>query len=95
METSVPDIPRIAGPTPALVHDGLEGFPQLIVTPRRWEPLLEQPQDTVAPTCPLDPSVHLRRAGIRFLGTTIWSVLPLFHYSWLTRTGSRRFSRRL
>ena len=47
METSVPDIPRFAGPTRARFQDGLEGFPQLIVTPRRVEPLLEKPQGTV------------------------------------------------
>ena len=48
METPVPDIPRFAGPTRALVHEGLEGFPQLVVRPRRVEPLLEQPQGTVS-----------------------------------------------
>ena len=47
IETSIPDIPRFAGLTPALVHDGLEGFPQLIITPRRVTPLLEQLQGTV------------------------------------------------
>ena len=52
IETSVPDIvkniPRFAGATRALVHNGLEGFPQLIVTPRRVEPLLKQLQGTVS-----------------------------------------------
>ena len=47
METSVPDISGFVGPARALVNDGLEGFPQLIVTRRRVEPLLEQPQGTV------------------------------------------------
>ena len=46
-ETSVPDIPRFAGPTRAFVHDGLDRCPQLIVRPRRVEPLLEQLQGTV------------------------------------------------
>ena len=41
VETSVPDIPWFAGPTRALVHDRLEGFPQLVVSPRSVEPLLE------------------------------------------------------
>ena len=48
METSVPDIPRFIGPERALVHDRLEGFPQLVVSPRSVEPLLEQPQGTVS-----------------------------------------------
>ena len=48
IETPVPDIPRLAGPTRALVHDRLEGFPLLVVRPRRVEPLLEQPQGTVS-----------------------------------------------
>ena len=47
IETSIPDIPWFAGPTRALVHDGLDGFALLIVTPRRVEQLLEQPQSTV------------------------------------------------
>ena len=47
IETSVPDIPRFTRATRALVHDGLEGFPQLIVSPGRVEPLLEQLQGTV------------------------------------------------
>ena len=47
IETPVPDIPRFVGPTRALVHDGLEGFRQLILTPRRVEPLLEQLQGIV------------------------------------------------
>ena len=53
IETSVPDIefniPRFAGPTRALVHDKLEGFPQLVMSPRRVEPLLEKPQGTIGP----------------------------------------------
>ena len=48
VETSVPDIPWFAGPTRALVHDRLEGFPQLVVSPRSVEPLPEQPQGTVS-----------------------------------------------
>ena len=46
-ETSVPDISRFTGPIRALVQDGVEGFPQLLVRPRRVEPLFEQPQGTV------------------------------------------------
>ena len=46
-ETSVPDIPRFTGLTRALVHNRLEGFPQLIIRPRGMELLLEQPQGTV------------------------------------------------
>ena len=41
VETSVSDIPWFAGPTPALVHDRLEGLPQLVISPRSVEPLLE------------------------------------------------------
>ena len=41
VETSVPDIPRFAGAARALVHDRLEGFPQLAVSLRSVEPLLE------------------------------------------------------
>ena len=48
VETSVPDIPCFTGPARALVHDRLEGFPQLVVRPRSVEPLLEQPQGTVS-----------------------------------------------
>ena len=48
IETSVPDIPRFTGPTRALVHNGLEGPPQLMVTPRRVEPLLQKLQGTVS-----------------------------------------------
>ena len=48
IETSVSDIPRFAGPTRALVHNGLEDFPQLNVTARRVEPLLEQLQVSVS-----------------------------------------------
>ena len=49
METSIPDIPRSTGPTRALVHDRLEGFSQLVIRPRRVEPLLQKPQGTVGP----------------------------------------------
>ena len=41
IETSVPDIARFAGPTREIVQDGLQGFPEQIVIPRRVEPLLE------------------------------------------------------
>ena len=41
VETSVPDIPRFAGPTRALVHDRLEGLLQLVISSRSVEPLLE------------------------------------------------------
>ena len=41
VDTPVPDIPRFAGPTGALVHDKLEGLTQLVVNPRSVEPLLE------------------------------------------------------
>ena len=44
IETSIPDFPRFTGPTRALVHDRLKGFPQLVIRPRRVEPLLEKPQ---------------------------------------------------
>ena len=47
IETPVPDIPRFPGPTRSLVHDGLEGLLQLVVSPRRVEPLLEQLEGTV------------------------------------------------
>ena len=49
LETSVPDLPRFTEPTRALVHDGLEGFKQLVISPRRVAPLLEKPQGTVGP----------------------------------------------
>ena len=48
-ETSIPDILRFTGPTRAIVHDRLEGFPQLVISPRRVEPLLEKPQGTAGP----------------------------------------------
>ena len=48
VETSVPNIPRFAGPTWALVHDRLEGLPQLVISPRSVEPLLEKPHGTVS-----------------------------------------------
>ena len=47
-ETFVPDIPRFTGPTRALVHDALEGFPGLIVRPRRVEPELVEDLESVA-----------------------------------------------
>ena len=47
--TSVPDIPRFTGPTRAFVHDRLGGLPQLVISPRRMEPLLEKPQGTAGP----------------------------------------------
>ena len=46
IETSIPDIPRFTGPTRALVHGRLDGFPQLVISPRRVEPLLEKCQGT-------------------------------------------------
>ena len=48
VETPVPDIPRLAGPTRALVQDRLEGLLQLVIGPRSVEPLLEEPQGTVS-----------------------------------------------
>ena len=48
VETSVPDIPWFTGPARALVHDRLECLPQLVVSLRSVEPLLEQPQGTVS-----------------------------------------------
>ena len=96
IETSVTDVLRFAGPARALVRDGLEGIPLLIITPHRVEPLLEGFKVRSAPIRPLDSCGHLRRAGIQSLGTTIRSscqryVLSSFHCSWLTRTGSIRF----
>ena len=47
MKTSIPDISSFAGAAWAVVHDGWEDSPWLIITPRRVEPLFEQLQGTV------------------------------------------------
>ena len=68
IETPVPDIPSFAGPTRALVHDGLKGFPQLVVCPRRVEPLLELPLGTAGPhmtTGLMGPLQECRDTGAR------------------------------